>query len=232
MQRILITGANRGIGLEFTRQYLERGDRIFAACRNPDAAAELHALADAYPDRLSIIQMEVTDDASIVAAADAVRRETKALDLLINNAGIISHGERIDNLSRETLMRLFDVNAVSPMIVTQHFINLVAKGRSPKIINITSGAGSLENKDEGTFYSYGASKSALNMFSKTLANELRSRRIVVVALHPGWVQTDMGGRGAHLKPERAIRSMIQLIDGLKKNDTGRYLQWDGRDLPW
>lgn len=230
--RVLITGANRGIGLEFVRQYLDRGDRVFATARQPAEADALNRLAEQHPDRLTVLPLEVTDGAQVAALPDAVCAEEGALDLLINNAGVNPKGERPGALDAETMQRTLAVNSVAPIQIAQALLDALAEGENPRIVNVTSQLGSLERKRSGGGYSYAASKAALNMFSKALAFDLRPRGITVVMVHPGWVQTDMGGSGAPLTPQEAVRSMIELFDGLEPADAARYLQWDGSELPW
>lgn len=229
--RVFISGANRGIGLEFVRQYLAGGERVFATCRNPDEADALQALCDQHPEQLSVGALDVTDDASIEAAYRTVATETDALDLLINNAGIQPR-EQLGSLDRATLQQTFNTNTTGPLLVAQRFTDLLRGGRRPLIANITSQLGSLARKRSGGRYSYNSSKAALNMVSKALAYDLRPAGITVVMVHPGWVQTDMGGSDAPLRPEEAVRGMVTLFERLTPEDTARYLQWDGSELPW
>ena len=230
--RLLITGSNRGIGLALTRQYLARGDRVFAACRQPDAARDLLALRDSFPDQLSVGQLDVADPASIEAAYNNVRQQTDALDVLVNNAGIYPCGERLGSLDAQIILHAFAVNSVGPIMVAQRFLDLLRQGERPRIVNITSQLGSLTRKRSGGDYSYTASKAALNMLTKALAYDVRPLGIITVMVHPGWVQTDMGGRGAPLTPTESARGMVAVIDSLKADDAARYLQWDGSELPW
>jgi NAD(P)-dependent dehydrogenase (short-subunit alcohol dehydrogenase family) len=230
--RIAITGASRGIGLEFARQYLNRGERVFATCRQPDRADGLQALAGQAPGRLTLLPLDVTRADSIEAAFSAIEAGVEGIDLLINNAGIYYRGERPGTLDAGKMLDAFAVNSIAPVMVAQRALGLLKRGEQPKIVNITSQMGSLARKRGGRDYSYCASKAALNMLSKALAFDLRASGITVVMMHPGWVQTDMGGQGAPLTPEEAIRGMVNIIDGLTPDDTARFLQWDGKELPW
>ncbi len=226
--RVFITGASRGLGLEFARQYLQRGDEVFATCRNPDQADQLQALKS---DRLHIIRLEVTDSASIEAAYAAVSAQTGALDLLINNAAIGGGAkDRLGSLTFDGLVERFKINSVAPIMIVQRFRNLVARGTNPKIINITSGNGSLGNKPDGGSYGYSASKAALNMFMRTLSFDLKA--ITTLVIDPGWVKTDMGGPNAHLTPEESISHVIDVINRATLKDTGKFLRWDGAEVPW
>lgn len=232
MRHILITGANRGLGLELTRQTLTEGERVFATCRLPEEARALHSMADEHPDRLSILPLDVTDEASIITAEEMVRTQADHLDILINNAGVNPRGERLGDLEAETLLHTFHVNSVGPMMVTQQFLDLLRAGERSKIVNISSQMGSLIQKKSGGSYSYCTSKAALNMLTRALAFDLRSEGIIVVAMHPGWVRTDMGGNHAPLSPVESVSGMLRVIDRLRPADTGRFLTWRGRKHPW
>lgn len=232
MLRILITGANRGLGLEFTRQYLARGERVFAGCRAPEKAEALRDLARQYGDALTLLQLDVTDVASIAAAAAQVASHTGALDLLLNNAGFYPHGERPSNLDAETMMRTYRINCVGPVMVAQHCLALLRNGMRPTIVNLSSQLGSLARKKSGGAYSYGSSKAALNMLTRALSFDLRPDGIIAVAVHPGWVQTDMGGAAAPLTPPESIRGLVRVIDGLTLAESGGFFNYDGTTLPW
>lgn len=232
MQRILITGANRGIGFEFVRQLAERGDRVFATCRCPDQADDLQMLANHNPEQISIAALDVTDQASIYASYRLIVKQTDSLDLLINNAGIFPRAERLGNLDADDILEAFRVNSVAPLMVAQRYINLLKVGTNPRIVSISSQLGSLARKRDGRDYSYCASKAALNMLTRTLAFGLREEGIIAVVMHPGWVQTDMGGANASLPPERSVAGLLKVIDQLTMKDTGCFLQWDGGELPW
>ena len=232
MKRILITGANRGLGLSFARQSLARGYRVFASCRRPDEAVDLHALAEDHVDQLTPLRLDVTDEDTILASARVVERQEGGLDLLINNAGVNPSGERPGNLEAGTMLHTFHVNAVGPMLVAQRHLDLLRGGDGPAIINISSVLGSLARKSGGGEYSYSSSKAALNMLTRALAFDLRSDGIIVVSMHPGWVQTDMGGSAAPLTPTESVRGILDVADGLTLDDTGSFLAHDGRRLPW
>ena len=236
MERILITGANRGIGLELVRQYLQRDDtQVFATCRNPDSAQELNQLASQYSDRAHVIQLDVADQASIDASVKTVGELAGGLDILINNAGINPKTEResmFGELEAEAIMHVLHVNSVGPVMVVQAYAGLLRTGNNVRVVNVSSGAGSLERQASGCGYAYNASKAALNMMTRCLAGSLRGDNVVVITLNPGWVQTDMGGSNARLKPEESITGIITVVDGLTMADSGTFLQWDGAQLPW
>ena len=237
-RRVLITGASRGLGLEFTRRYLGRGDRVFATCRRPAAARALAALARAHPDRLAVVPLDVTDAGSIRDAHAVVRRQVDGLDLLINNAGMYSTRgsadptERLGELRFEDALLLLRANAVGPLMVTQQFLDLLAAGHRSRVVAISSEYGSVSENTAGFPYYYAASKAALNMLMRSLAAEARPRGIVAALLDPGWVSTDMGGPEAPVTPARSVAGMMRVIDGLGARDSGRFLTWEGRAAPW
>lgn len=233
LMKIFITGANRGIGLELARQYLQRGDNVYAACRTPDQASELNQLQDQHSDRLTILQLEVANDDHIEAVGEKLEQITDSLDILINNAGVsIGRDDNFENLTSKNLLDVFRINSVAPVMIAQRLLSLLRKGNNPKLINISSQLGSLERKRSGGRYSYNASKAALNMFSRALAFDLRSDGIITIMIHPGWVQTDMGGGGAPLTVQESAEGLINTINNLTVNDLGHFLQWDGSELPW
>jgi len=237
-RRVLITGAGRGLGLEFARRYLERGDQVFATCRRPAAARALATLAAAHVDRLTIVPLDVTDARSIRASHAAVGRKVDGLDLLINNAGMYSTRgsadptERLGELRFEDALLLLRANAVGPLMVTQQYLDLVAAGRRARVVAISSEYGSVSENIAGFPYYYAASKAALNMLMRSLAAEARRRGIVTALLDPGWVSTDMGGPEAPLTPARSVAGMMRVIDGLGTRDNGRFFTWEGRPAPW
>jgi NAD(P)-dependent dehydrogenase (short-subunit alcohol dehydrogenase family) len=238
MQGILITGANRGLGLEFTRQFLERGARVFAGCRRPAAAQQLQTLREAHPQRLSVVGLDVADPNSIQAAHATVRSQVDGLDVLINSAGIYSSrgsrepSERLGKLTFEEALTVLQVNAVAPLMVAQQFLNLLRAGHDAKIVSISSGYGSVSANTGGFPYYYSASKAALNMFMRSLAADARRWGITTVLLDPGWVSTDMGGPNAPLTAQQSVRGMIRVIDSLRPRHNGRFLTWQGGEQVW
>jgi NAD(P)-dependent dehydrogenase (short-subunit alcohol dehydrogenase family) len=231
MSNIFVTGANRGIGLEYVRQYLERGERVFAGCREPAEAKDLMALKSAYPEKLSILKLDIRNDEERKEAFAKVGEEIDSLNLLINNAGYYPRNEAMGHLDSKTMLDGLHTNSVAPILVAQDLIGYLKKAELAKIVNISSGMGSISNAG-GSSHTYRASKAALNMYSKVLAKELRATGIIVIVLHPGWVKTDMGGRGARLRVEESVKAQIKVIDQLKESDSGRFLQWDGAEIEW
>jgi NAD(P)-dependent dehydrogenase (short-subunit alcohol dehydrogenase family) len=232
-ERILITGSNRGIGLATAQEYLRRGNvHIFAACRNPDSANELQQLAKQYPENLTLVPLEVTDQQSIVAAFKAIAAQVEGLDVVINNAAIDPDGQSFQNITAELMLRVLQVNTVAPMMVSQAAFELLKNGNNPRLIQISSDMGSLTGRTYGGSYAYCSSKAALNMLMRGMAADLRSYGITTIALDPGWVQTDMGGSGASLKPAESARGILSVVSGLTARDNGRYLAYDGSEHPW
>jgi NAD(P)-dependent dehydrogenase (short-subunit alcohol dehydrogenase family) len=231
METVLITGANRGIGLELTRQYLKRQTRVLAACRTPESAQSLSELKQSNPETLKIYPLEVTDDNSVKALADALRNES--IDVLINNAGI-SGGERQDiremDYSRWALT--LAVNTISPFRVTVALLDNLRRSRKPRIITLSSQLGSMLRPTSTGNYAYRSSKAAVNKVMQGLAVDLRSENIIVCPVHPGWVQTDMGGSKADLTVQESASGLIRLIDRLELSDSGHFLKWNGEEHPW
>ncbi len=239
MQRVLITGAGRGIGLELARQYAERGDRVLAGCRDIERAPGLRALIDRQHDQVSVLTLEVTDARSLAAAVQQAHRDVQGLDILINNAAINPGDATVEGpdgqrlLDDTSTLEVFNVNVVAPVRVAQAFTELLTHGTAPRVVNISSGSGSLTYAtDGGDGYSYAASKAALNMMTRTYAWTVRDQGITAVMIDPGWVKTDMGGAGATLEPEESARGLLSVIDGLTPEDAGRFLRYDGSEVPW
>jgi NAD(P)-dependent dehydrogenase (short-subunit alcohol dehydrogenase family) len=238
MQRILITGANRGLGLEFTRQYLERGARVFASCRRPAQAQQLQTLQAAHPQRLSVVALDVADPISIQAAHAAVRSQIDGLEVLINSAGIYSSRgseeplERLGKLTFEDALTVLRVNAVAPLIVAQQYLDLLRAGHNAKIVSISSGYGSVSSNTGGFPYYYSTSKAALNMCMRSLAADAKRWGITTVLLDPGWVSTDMGGPNAPTTPEQSVRGMVHRIDTLTSQHNARFFSWQSHELAW
>lgn len=221
---VLITGANRGLGLEFAREFQARGYRVIGTARDPAAAEELKALG------VRVEQLDVADTGS--ARALAGRLGGVAIDILINNAGVFGvNASSIEELEVDKLHEAFAVNSLGPLRVTQALLKNLRQGRDKKIINISTTMASISGNTGGA-YAYRASKAALNMIGKSLAGDLGGEGFIVVMIHPGWVRTDMGGPTAPLSPEESIGAILKLIDGLKAADNGRFMDYQGQTLAW
>lgn len=232
MERVLISGANRGIGLEFVRQWLQRDDvQVFATARRPQQAAELQALAG---PRLTILPMDVSSVASIRAAVAEVATRVDGLELLVNNAAIKppDEEEALATLNADSMLQTLRVNSLGPLLLAQACADLLRRGARPRIVNISSGLGSLTRKRTGGGYAYGASKAALNMVTRGLAADLGPAGVTVCSLHPGWVRTEMGGRNAELSPAESVRAMRRLIAGLGAAHNGVCLDREGHSIAW
>lgn len=232
MQRAVVTGANRGIGLEFVRQLLARGAHVIAACRAPGKALKLTALAAAHPGRLNVLPLDLARERSIAECAREAAALAPALDLLVNNAGMLVGGERFGELSAKTLMDTFATNTAGALLLAQALAPLLARGDCARIVNLSSDLGSLSATTTFRTPSYAISKAALNMVTRLLAAELTSPPVTVVSVNPGWVRTDMGGERAPLPVHDSVAGMLKLIAGLEPRDSGRFYDYRGAALDW
>ena len=231
MLSTLITGANRGLGLEFARQYLGDGWHVYSTCRNPATASELRRLAENSDDKLRILAMDVTDPPSIQAAATELDGE--AIDLLLNNAGVIGpQGQAIGNIDYKAWVQVFAINTMGPMRVSEAFVEHVARSNRKLIVTLTSGMGSITDNTSGGSILYRSSKAAVNMITRSLAIDLASRGITCVVVNPGWVQTDMGGPNATLEASESISALRRLIATLGPEQSGKFFNHTGREYPW
>jgi len=228
--RSLITGANRGLGLALTRALLARGDRVVAACRQPGKASELNALAGEYPGRLHLLPLDIADPKSHAQLARELPLVCDGIDLLINNAGVLHSGERFGSVSAAHLEDSFRINAMGPLLLTQALASQLADGA--RVANISSELGSIAGVTRFGTPSYNISKAAQNMVTTLLKEALSARGVIVLALHPGWVQTDMGGSGAAITPEQSAEGLLRVIADARQADSGRYLDWKGHPLAW
>lgn len=223
-QTWVVTGANRGLGLEFVRQLTAAGREVVGTARRPDEAGELAQL----PARVE--RLDVTDDDSVAGFARAL--EGTAVEVLINNAGHGVGERRLDRIDFETLKHFFDVNSIGPLRVSRALLPHLKAGGRRTIVNITSRMGSIDDNSSGGAYGYRASKAALNMITVSMAVDLRDAGVTCIVLHPGWVQTRMGGDSAPLSPEDSIRGMLRVIEGLGPEDSGRFLDYSGKEVLW
>jgi NAD(P)-dependent dehydrogenase (short-subunit alcohol dehydrogenase family) len=230
----LVTGANRGIGLAVVKALLREGERVFAACRKPAEAQGLKDLQKAHPSSLEPLEMDAASDASVEKAAQAAAAKAGSLDVLINMAGILPrpHDQPLEKLDLQQCREAFETNALGPLRASRAFLPLLRKSKNPRVVNVTSGCGSLSGKADGHFYAYGTSKAALNMLSRTFAFEFKKENITCVALDPGWVKTDMGGPNAWLTPEESSSAIVRTVKGLTLADTSKFIYNDGKELGW
>lgn len=234
MNTVLITGANRGLGLEFARQYHADGWEVIATCRNPDTAQQLHAVGG---ERLTVLPLDVAD-------FDAIRRLAIALgdapiDLLINNAGLFGPKRQAEGDLRQSFghidydvwAEILRVNTLAPVRLAEALVENVAASAQKKIVTISSRLGSIAETDTG-LYAYRTSKAAVNMSMATLANDVAGRGISVITFSPGWVRTDMGGENAALEPADSIARLRILIDEFPSDRSGAFIDYTGEGIPW
>jgi len=228
----LVTGANRGLGLEFVRQLLARGDRVVATARHPGKATALNQLTGEFPGRLHVLPLDVGGAKS----RDELARELPLvlgedrLGLLVNNAGVLHSGERWGHLQEVVVEDSLRTNAIGPLLLTQALAPLLADGAT--VANVSTMMSAMSTRTEFRSPSYSLSKAAQNMATVQLAFALKPRGIRVVALCPGWVQTDMGGAGAQITPAQSVSGLLRVLDGLSAEDSGRFFDWQGTPMAW
>jgi NAD(P)-dependent dehydrogenase (short-subunit alcohol dehydrogenase family) len=227
--RAVVTGANRGIGLELVHQLLQRGAEVEAGVRQPGLATDLEALGRQYP-ALRVRGCDVGDDASVRAFASG--GDDAAVDLLVNNAGVSGKWQSVEDLDYDDMLRTYSLNALGPLRVTRAFLPRLRRSAGAKAVHVSSDMGSLARNVDGGAHGYRMSKAALNMASRTLAVDLRADRIVSVAVNPGWVQTAMGGPGAPVPVDVSVRGMLEVIDRLTPEDSGGFFDFTGAPIPW
>ncbi len=223
---VLITGAGRGLGLEFARQYAADGWHVIGCCRSPEKAGDLKKLG-------RHVEMHALD----VTSADSIQHLAKALagkpiDVLLNNAGL--HGDRTPFGATDVALwkKILEVNTIAPIQILAALLENVAASPQKKVVNISSKVGSIGDGPSGGFYAYRSSKTALNMAMVNAAYELKGRGITILLIHPGWVQTDMGGPGAPVSIEQSITGVRRIIDKATLAETGHFYDYTGKQLPW
>jgi NAD(P)-dependent dehydrogenase (short-subunit alcohol dehydrogenase family) len=237
MKTVFISGGSRGLGLEFTKQYLSKGYHVLAASRNALNSTDLEQLKLKYNDQLEIYQLDVSSEESRQRIYQDISKKTEKIDILINNAGIASGNEKFrykfGELNQEDLCRSFLVNSVAQLMITEKFFPLLKKSAQSIVANISSDSGSISKKKYAGSYGYSSSKTALNMITKILSIELKEFGIIVVSLHPGWVKTTMIYTvKAPLESLESISGMIQVIESLEMKDSGNFFDWNGNEMPW
>jgi len=227
MATVLITGANRGIGLEFARQYAADGWRVIAACRNPKRAGDLeHVNGDA-----SLVTLDVNDPESVDKLAAELG--DAPIDVLINNAGVyLDRGGTLDDIDFDDWATTFAVNTLAPIRVARALAGKVERSKRKLMVFLSSQMGSVGENTSGGSYAYRSSKAALNAAVKSLAIDLKPRGITCAVLHPGWVRTDMGGKNATLDVRDSVHGMRRVIEELKPERTGSFLRYNGEAVPW
>ena len=221
---VLVTGANRGIGLEYARQFAAKGYTVIGTARDPADAKDLSAVAK------RVEQLDVADAASVAALAR--RLDGVAIDILVNNAGLFDRRDvSVETVDFATMERTFAVNTLGPLRVVQALMPNLRKGKRKLIVNMSSQLGSIENSN-GRWYAYRASKAALNQVNKVLSAELGPEGFICTVMHPGWVRTDMGGSNATYSPQGSVSGLIAVIEALRPADNGRFFDFKGNPIPW
>jgi NAD(P)-dependent dehydrogenase (short-subunit alcohol dehydrogenase family) len=221
---VLITGANRGIGLEYSRQFAAKGYQVIGTTRDPADAKDLSAVAD------RVEPLDVTDAASVAALAQRLRGVP--IDILVNNAGMFDRRDvTVDKVDFAMMEQTLAVNTLGPLRVTQALLPNLRAGKRHAIVNMSSELGSIE-QSSGRWYAYRTSKAALNQVNRTLSAELAPEGFICVVLHPGWVRTDMGGAAATYSPQESVAGLIAVIEKLEPADNGRFYDFKGNAIPW
>ncbi|WP_374379062.1 SDR family oxidoreductase [Dongia sp.] len=226
MATVLITGANRGIGLELARQYAAAGWDVIACCRKPKEAGDLKALTG----KVEVKTLDVAKPASIAKLTAALK--WRGIDVLLNNAGILGRRVGFGKAETKEFLAVMQVNALGPLLMAESFWPLVKKSKQKKMVAITSGMGSIASGANGGSYAYRSSKAALNMVMKNLGNDLSAKGILTAAISPGWVKTDMGGKSAPLAVQDSAAGIIQVIGGLDAAKSGGFFNYNGDTIPW
>jgi NAD(P)-dependent dehydrogenase (short-subunit alcohol dehydrogenase family) len=237
MKTALITGASRGIGLEFCRQYAAEGWRVLACSRHPEKSEALAKLAAQYPELIETHALDVADHAQIEHLAQVLEGESPApayIDLLINNAGICPDSDKrgFGHTDYAEWTRAFRINTMAPLKMAETFATQIARSKQKTIVTITSKMGSIADNGGGGSYLYRTSKTAVNMVVKSLAIDLKPSGITAVVFHPGWVKTDMGGPNALISAEQSVSGIRQVISRLTLADSGKFFGYDGQVIPW
>lgn len=230
MNTVVITGTNRGIGLELVRQYADARDMVIACCRRPNEAEDLKAVTVGKEGRVSIHQLDVADAKSIAALRDHIG--DTPIDILINNAGTMGGDtQRAFEMDYDAWQETFAVNTIGPFRVIEALKDAISKSSAPKIVTVSSQMGALNLKGTGS-YAYRSSKAAVNKVMQVLAEDLRPDGIIVIPVHPGWVQTDMGGPNAEISTEESASGLRKLIAGLTLAESGQFFNWNGTPHEW
>lgn len=227
---VVITGANRGIGLELTRRFAAKAERVIACCRNPARASSLNQLATDSKGKVQTKTLDVTDYSGVKALAAQLNGQ--GVDVLINNAGILGPrpDSRVQNV--QAWRQVLEVNTIAPLKVAEAFFDNLRGGRRKLIVNLTSKMGSVGDNGSGSAYIYRSSKAGLNAVMKSLAMDTADEDFTVLLLHPGWVKTDMGGPDALIDVSTSVDGLMAIIDAANPSQTGSFLDYDGTVIPW
>ncbi|MEZ9242772.1 SDR family oxidoreductase [Vibrio lentus] len=228
MSVIFITGANRGIGLSLTQQYLKGNHKVYATYRDASSATALLSLAE-HSSNLTCIQLEITD----YQAVEQLPSQIKSIDILINNAGYYGpKGYGLGNTDVEEWRRVFEINTIAPLKLVETLLPLIESSDVKKIACLSSRVGSMSENTSGGGYIYRSSKAALNSVVKSLSNDLTDNGFTVLALHPGWVQTEMGGPNALIDTETSAQGLVTVIESSNTEVSGHFFNFDGNEIDW
>ncbi len=229
---ILITGANRGIGLEFATQFVAGNWRIIACCRQPDQAESLQKLRHAHGDQLLIHPLDLSDLATIDQLADTLHQES--IDIIINNAGVYPPAQQgeFGHINYDAWLAALRINTLAPLKMAEAFVTQLERSQLRMFAIITSKMGSITDNGRGGSYPYRTSKAAVNMVAKSLAIDLAPRHITTILLHPGWVQTRMGGSNALISTQQSVTGMRNVLSRMTLKDSGKFFAYDGQSIPW
>jgi NAD(P)-dependent dehydrogenase (short-subunit alcohol dehydrogenase family) len=227
---ILITGTNRGIGLEFVKHYLKNNEKVIATCRNKNSAKDLLELKNT-TSNLSLVELDVSNPKSIDEFASKITDQP--IDTFINNAGVFGpRNNEFENFNAKEWLDVFNINTIAPLLITQKILKNLRLGKNKKLVFISSKVGSIEENTGGGMYIYRSSKTALNQVIKSLSIDFKDENFIAVALHPGWVQTDMGGPNALINTKTSVKGMAEVIESLVPKNSGRFYNYDGSSIPW
>jgi NAD(P)-dependent dehydrogenase (short-subunit alcohol dehydrogenase family) len=230
MEVYLITGANRGIGLAIARVLVASGNIVIAGSRKPNGAIELKQLAREHPETFDLIKCDLANEQEMQSVAEESLKRRKKLDVIVNNGAIMPEtgGESILQIDLSLFSKAFETNVLGQARVIRAFYPMLIRSEKPRIVNISSGLGSISEREGYDYYPYSISKAALNMLTRSVAFELGPKGITTVAISPGWVRTDMGGQSATLSPEQSARSLVATIERLDPKHNGQFLSRDGK----
>lgn len=233
LKTYFITGTSRGIGLELVRQLTDSGHTIFATTQHPEKAQKLNELQEKHRDQIKILALDIENDQSVAALKQSLETggQNLVIDTVINNSGVyLDRADSFESVDIDLVRRTFEINTLGTMRVTRALLPFLNRSTAPKLINISSLMGSIEDNTSGGYYGYRISKSAINMFTKSFAMDYP--HITALALHPGWVQTDMGGASAPTSVEESVSGLIKVIDAAGLKRTGHFIDFEGDLLPW
>ena len=231
IKKILVTGANRGLGLGLVKKFLKNNEKVICTTRNISKSKELILCKEKYNDNLEICELDLLDKDSPNILSNFLGDET--IDLFINNAGVIGQSaQHFKSISLNPWIEVLKVNLIAPLLITQSIIKNIEKSSEKRIYILSSKVGSIEDNKSGGMYVYRSSKTALNQIVKSLSIDLKPIGISVISLHPGWVRTEMGGPNALISVEESVNGMFGVISNTNISNSGQFLNYDGTEIPW